>query len=127
MSPTSFTADSNDYATERVFTVTTVDDEDVQNAAVTITISGGGLTAEVPVTVIDDDVLAFRLSTNAINGNVSPEYYRAILGWRHQHIWESAVAQGLLEGGRRPSVQIAGSLVLSLRIRSTPKFPSPNN
>lgn len=38
-------------------------------------------------------------STNAVNGAVSPEYFRKIMGWDHvQHIWLAAIAQGILEG-----------------------------
>jgi|SRR6476661_9112541 len=37
-------------------------------------------------------------STNAINGAVSPEYYRAVLGWDFEGIWAASIAQGIWEG-----------------------------
>ncbi len=37
--------------------------------------------------------------TNAVNGAVSPTYFRAVLGWlRVENIWRAAVAQGIFEG-----------------------------
>jgi hypothetical protein len=37
--------------------------------------------------------------TNAVNGAVSPTYFRNILRWHHvEHIWRAAVAQGIFEG-----------------------------
>ena len=38
-------------------------------------------------------------TTNAINGAVSPEYFRQIMRWHHvDHIWRASVAQGIFEG-----------------------------
>ncbi len=37
-------------------------------------------------------------TTNAINGYVSPTYFRIILGWDFQDIWTASIAQGIFEG-----------------------------
>jgi hypothetical protein len=38
-------------------------------------------------------------ATNAINGAVSPVYFRNILRWHHvEDVWRAAVAQGIFEG-----------------------------
>jgi hypothetical protein len=37
-------------------------------------------------------------STNAVNGALSPEYYRAVLGWDFPGIWAASVAQGIMKG-----------------------------
>ena len=38
-------------------------------------------------------------STNAINGAVSPLYFRNIMRWNDvEHIWRASIAQGILEG-----------------------------
>jgi hypothetical protein len=38
-------------------------------------------------------------ATNAVNGAVSPAYFRAILRWPHfENVWRAAVAQGVFEG-----------------------------
>ena len=37
--------------------------------------------------------------TNAVNGAVSPAYFRNILSWHHvEDIWRAAIAQGIFEG-----------------------------
>ena len=37
--------------------------------------------------------------TNAVNGAVSPTYFRNILRWHHvENVWRAAVAQGIFEG-----------------------------
>jgi hypothetical protein len=37
--------------------------------------------------------------TNAVNGAVSPTYFRNVLRWHHvEHLWRAAVAQGIFEG-----------------------------
>lgn len=37
--------------------------------------------------------------TNAVNGAVSPTYFRNILRWHHvQDVWRAAIAQGIFEG-----------------------------
>jgi hypothetical protein len=36
--------------------------------------------------------------TNAINGAVSPQFFRNVMGWDNSNIWLSAVGQGMLEG-----------------------------
>jgi hypothetical protein len=38
-------------------------------------------------------------STNAINGALSPEYFRVVLGWDFPGIWAASIAQGIMEGG----------------------------
>lgn len=37
-------------------------------------------------------------TTNLINGNVSEEYFRIIMGWKFDGIWKAAVLQGSFEG-----------------------------
>ena len=37
-------------------------------------------------------------TTNLINGNVSEEYFRKIMGWEFGGIWKAAVLQGIFEG-----------------------------
>lgn len=37
-------------------------------------------------------------TTNLINGNLSEEYFRRIMGWEFQEIWKAAILQGILEG-----------------------------
>ncbi len=38
-------------------------------------------------------------ATNAVNGAVSPTYFRNILRWHHvEDVWRAAIAQGILEG-----------------------------
>jgi prolipoprotein diacylglyceryltransferase len=37
-------------------------------------------------------------STNAVNGALSPEYYRAVLRWDFPGIWAASIAQGIMEG-----------------------------
>ena len=37
-------------------------------------------------------------TTNLINGNVSEEYFRQIMGWEFSGIWKAAVLQGIFEG-----------------------------
>ena len=38
-------------------------------------------------------------ATNAVNGAVSPTYFRNILRWHHvEDVWRAAVAQGIFEG-----------------------------
>lgn len=38
-------------------------------------------------------------TTNAINGAISPHYFRVIMGWHEvENIWTAAVAQGIFEG-----------------------------
>ena len=37
-------------------------------------------------------------TTNLINGNVSEEYFRRILGWNFEGIWKAAILQGIFEG-----------------------------
>ena len=42
---------------------------------------------------------ALGAATNAVNGAVSPTYFRNILRWHHvEHVWRAAVAQGIFEG-----------------------------
>lgn len=42
---------------------------------------------------------ALGAATNAVNGALSPTYFRAVLGWlRVENIWRAAVAQGIFEG-----------------------------
>lgn len=36
--------------------------------------------------------------TNMINGAISPNYFRIIMGWDFQDIWIASVAQGIFEG-----------------------------
>jgi prolipoprotein diacylglyceryltransferase len=36
--------------------------------------------------------------TNMINGLISPNYFRIIMGWDFQDIWIGSVAQGIFEG-----------------------------
>jgi prolipoprotein diacylglyceryltransferase len=36
--------------------------------------------------------------TNMINGAISPNYFRIVMGWNFQEIWIASVAQGILEG-----------------------------
>ena len=37
--------------------------------------------------------------TNAVNGAVSPTYFRNVLRWHHvEDVWRAAVAQGIFEG-----------------------------
>jgi hypothetical protein len=36
--------------------------------------------------------------TNSINGYISPEYFRGVMGWHTRHIWAAAVGQGAVEG-----------------------------
>jgi hypothetical protein len=52
-------------------------------------------------------VLAFALigiggligaTTNLVNGNVSEEYFRRIMGWEFNGIWKVAILQGIFEG-----------------------------
>ncbi len=37
-------------------------------------------------------------TTNLINGNVSEEYFRRIMGWEFNGIWKAAILQGIFEG-----------------------------
>ena len=37
-------------------------------------------------------------STNAINGALSPDYFRAVLGWDFPGTWAASIAQGIMEG-----------------------------
>ncbi|MCA8986153.1 MAG: hypothetical protein KDA78_00835 [Planctomycetaceae bacterium] len=38
-------------------------------------------------------------TTNAINGSVSPNYFRNVMGWDDvQQIWRACIAQGIFEG-----------------------------
>ena len=37
-------------------------------------------------------------TTNLINGNISEEYFRQIMGWEFQGIWKAAILQGIFEG-----------------------------
>ena len=37
-------------------------------------------------------------TTNAVNGYVSPSYFRNMLGWDFPDIWTASVAQGIFEG-----------------------------
>ena len=38
-------------------------------------------------------------SMNAINGLISPDYFRAVMGWRSvDAVWRSSIAQGAFEG-----------------------------
>lgn len=37
-------------------------------------------------------------TTNLVNGNLSEEYFRRIMGWEFNGIWKAAVFQGILEG-----------------------------
>ena len=37
-------------------------------------------------------------TTNLINGNVSEEYFRKIMGWEFGGIWKAAILQGIFEG-----------------------------
>ena len=38
-------------------------------------------------------------ATNAVNGSISPTYFRNILRWHHvENIWRAAIAQGIFEG-----------------------------
>ncbi len=37
-------------------------------------------------------------TTNLINGNVSEEYFRKIMGWKFEGIWKAAILQGIVEG-----------------------------
>lgn len=37
--------------------------------------------------------------TNAINGAISPEYFRIVMRWHDvEHIWRTTIAQGIFEG-----------------------------
>ncbi len=36
--------------------------------------------------------------TNAVNGAVSPQYFRDVMGWHGENIWLSAIGQGVFEG-----------------------------
>lgn len=36
--------------------------------------------------------------TNSVNGAVSPQYFRDVMGWSGSHIWLRAVGEGALEG-----------------------------
>lgn len=42
--------------------------------------------------------LLLGAGTNSINGYVSPEYFRGVMGWQTPHIWAAAIAQGAIEG-----------------------------
>jgi len=37
-------------------------------------------------------------TTNLVNGNVSEEYFRRIMGWEFNGIWKAAILQGIFEG-----------------------------
>ena len=37
-------------------------------------------------------------TTNIVNGNLSEEYFRQIMGWDFEGIWKAAILQGVLEG-----------------------------
>ena len=41
---------------------------------------------------------AVGAAINIINGWLSPEYFRHVMGWTTPHVWLAAVAQGGLEG-----------------------------
>ncbi|MEE2903460.1 MAG: myxococcus cysteine-rich repeat containing protein [Myxococcota bacterium] len=69
-SPTSLTFTSANYDTPQVVSLSSTDDTDLTNESATITVSAAGLTsAAVAVTVIDDDVQNFLLSTSALSLN----------------------------------------------------------
>ena len=36
--------------------------------------------------------------TNMINGAISPNYFRIVMGWDFEDIWIASVAQGIFEG-----------------------------
>ena len=36
--------------------------------------------------------------TNMINGAISPDYFRIVMGWDFEDIWIASVAQGIFEG-----------------------------
>lgn len=36
--------------------------------------------------------------TNMINGAVSPNYFRIVMGWDFENIWIASIAQGIFEG-----------------------------
>ena len=40
----------------------------------------------------------FGAACNAINGAISPYYFKAVMHWNSPHIWSSAVAEGVTEG-----------------------------
>lgn len=42
--------------------------------------------------------LVLGAATNVINGYVSPEYVRDVMGWRTPHIHAAAITQGAIEG-----------------------------
>lgn len=36
--------------------------------------------------------------TNMINGAISPQYFKIVMGWDFQNIWMASIAQGIFEG-----------------------------
>jgi len=63
-------------------------------------------------------------ATNAVNGAVSPTYFRAVMGWlRVENVWRAAVAQGIFEG-LLYGVVFAGvfTLALGAASRGRPSF-----
>ena len=37
-------------------------------------------------------------TTNLVNGNLSEEYFRNVMGWYFTGIWEAAILQGIFKG-----------------------------
>ena len=64
-------------------------------------------------------------STNAINGFVSPLYFKNILGWDFQNIWSASIAQGIFEGliyGFFFSLVFTTSIAIITKGRSSLRF-----
>jgi hypothetical protein len=58
-------------------------------------------------------------ATNAVNGAVSPRYFRVIMGWRSD-IWRTSVHEGMFEGGALGlllGIIVAISFAASTRLR----------
>lgn len=67
VAPTPVVFDAGNFATPRTVTVTGVDDADLTNEAVTLTLSAAGLPdQQVAMAVVDDDVLAIQTSVGAV-------------------------------------------------------------
>lgn len=42
--------------------------------------------------------LLLGAATNSVNGSLSPQYFRGVMGWQTPHILAASIAQGALEG-----------------------------
>lgn len=60
-------------------------------------------TVSKPLKMVVLSILLIRIggllgaTTNLINGKVSEEYFRRIMGWEFNGIWTAAILQGILE------------------------------